>query len=179
MEKASMDRMWLTRTDRIDTVTRGAVAGSIAGALFAAFQMVAAVEAGSGALWPWRMAASVVIGSEAFVASAGVALLAGGLVHLLLSVASGVTAAMLYEWSQWSRTHRANPALACFAGAGFGGLVWLVNFAVIAQAFIPWMWRLDQSLQLALHLGYGVALGLALRELGRHAMNPPDSAQPA
>ncbi|AUX40537.1 uncharacterized protein SOCE26_019380 [Sorangium cellulosum] len=179
MEKATVDRMWLTRTDRIETVIRGATAGSIAGVLFAAFQMVAAVEAGNGALWPWRMAASVVLGREALVASAGVALFAGVLVHLLLSVASGVTAAILYEWSQWSRTHRANPALACFAGAGFGALVWLVNFAVIAQAFVPWMWRPDQGLQLALHLGYGVALGLALRELGRHAMNPPDAARPA
>jgi len=171
--------MWLTRTDRIDTITRGAAAGSIAGALLAAFEMAATVDAGDGPLWPWRMAASVVLGPGAFGAPAGVALFAGVLVHLCVSVASGAAAAMLYEWSEWSRIHRASLTVACFAGVGFGALLWLANFAVIAEAFLPWMWRLNQGLQLALHLGYGLVLGYALRALGRHAMNPPDSAWPA
>lgn len=173
-----MERMWLTRTDRIDTITRGATAGAMAGALLAVLQMAAAMQAGHGLFWPWRMAASILLGREAFVAHVGVALFAGALVHLLLSVASGAVAAMLYEWSEWSHIHRASPTLACLAGAGFGAMVWFVNFPLIAEAFLPWMWRLPhQGVQFALHLAYGVALGTALRGLGRSATNPPDSAQ--
>jgi hypothetical protein len=172
-----MDRMWLTRTDRIDTITRGATAGLMAGALLAAFEMGAAVLAGDGLLWPWRMAASVLLGPAAFGAPAGLALFAGGLVHLLLSMVCGAAAAMIYEWSEWSRIHRASPAVACLAGAGFGALVWFVNFPVIAEAFLPWMWRVHQGIQFALHIAYGIALGTALRALGRSSLNPPDSAQ--
>ena len=69
--------------------------------------------------------------------------------------------------------------MACLAGGAFGGLLWFVNFPLIASAFLPWMWRLDQGVQLALHISFGVTLGVALRELGRYALNPPDSAQAA
>jgi hypothetical protein len=172
-----MDRMWLTRTDRIDTITRGATAGLIAGALLAVVEMTAAVLAGHGVLWPGRMAGSVLLGREAFAADAGMALFAGVLVHLLLSVTCGAVAAMLYEWSEWSHIHRASPTLACAVGAGFGGMVWFVNFPLIAEAFLPWMWRLNQGVQFALHLAFGVALGMTLRALGRSAANPPDSVQ--
>jgi len=171
-----MDRISLTRSDRIDTIIRGAAAGSIAGAGLAIFEMVAAQQAGDGLLWPFRMAASVVLGGGAFEMSAPVALLAGVLVHGLLSVAFGVVAAALYEWSEWSHRHRASQALACLAGAGFGAAIWCVNFPMIGQSFLPWMWRLPAGVQLASHLFFGVVLGLSLRALGRYAINPPDSA---
>jgi hypothetical protein len=174
-----MERMWLTRTDRIDTLTRGATAGLMAGALLAAFEMAAAALAGHGLLWPWRMAASVFLGREAFVGNMGVAFFVGALVHLSLSLACGAIAAMLYEWSEWSRIHRSSPTMACLAGAGFGAMVWFVNFPLIAEAFLPWMWRFNhQGVQFALHLGYGVALGVTLRALERATMTPPESALP-
>ena len=69
--------------------------------------------------------------------------------------------------------------MACLAGGAFGGLLWFVNFPLIASAFLPWMWRLNQGVQLALHIGLGVTLGVVLRALGRRALNPPDSAQMA
>jgi hypothetical protein len=174
-----MDRMWLTRSDRIDTLTRGAVAGLIGGTLLGVLEVTAAVQSGDGLLWPWRMAASVVLGGGAFKVSAGEAFFTGIVIHLLLSAACGAVAAMLYEWSEWSHRYRAEWVLACVAGAVFGGLIWFVNFPLIAAGFLPWMWRLDQGVQLALHISFGVALGVALRELGRHALNPPDSAQTA
>jgi hypothetical protein len=174
-----MERMWLTRTDRLETITRGATAGASAGALLGALEMAGAAEAGDGWLLPWRMASSLLLDRGAFTASAGVVLLTGSVVHLGMSVATGTIAAMVYEWSSWSRVHRLGPGAACAAGAVFGCLVWLVNFALAASAFLPWMWRLDQGVQLAFHLGYGIALGLALHALGRYARNPPDSAQTA
>jgi hypothetical protein len=174
-----MDRMWLTHTDRIETVTRGAAAGTAAGALLGAFEMVAAAAGGDGVLWPWRMASSIVLGQAAFAMSPAVILVTGVLVHLMIAVVAGVVAAMLYEWSEWSRHHRPGPGSTCLGGALFGGMVWLLNFPLIAGAFYPWMWRLHQEVQLALHLWFGGALGLALSLLGRYVRNPPDAARPA
>jgi hypothetical protein len=173
-----MDRMWLTHTDRIETVTRGATAGTAAGALLGAFEIVAAAAGGDGVLWPWRMASSIVLGRAAFTMSPAVILVTGVLVHLMIAVVAGVVAATLYEWSEWSRHHRPGPGSTCLGGALFGGLLWLLNFPLIAGAFYPWMWRLHQEVQFALHLWFGGALGLALSLLGRYARNPPDAARP-
>jgi hypothetical protein len=169
-----MDRMWLTRTDRIETITRGAMAGVIAGTLLGAFEMAGAVTAGEGWLHPWRMTSSIVLDRAAFTAGAEWALFTGILVHLTISVVSGVVAAMLYEWSAWSRLHHLGAPAVCAAGVVFGGVVWLTNFSMVAAAFLPWMWRIDQGAQFAYHLGYGAVLGLTLNALARHAQNPPD-----
>lgn len=174
-----MDRMWLTDRDRLETAARGAAAGSIAGLLLSALEMGAALTTGEGALWPWRMASSIILGRGALTTSAGVVMVAGVIVHLAMMVAIGVAAAALYEWSAWSRAHRIGSAWAGVMGAAFGGLVWLVNFPVIAGAFFPWMWRVDQATQLLFHVAYGSTLGLALHLLGRYADNPPDAARPA
>src|ERR1700691_4235564 len=88
----TMDRMWLTHTDRVETVTRGAAAGTAAGVLLGAFEMVAAAAGGDGVLWPWRMASSVVLGRAAFTMSPAVILVTGVLVHLMIAVVAGVVA---------------------------------------------------------------------------------------
>jgi len=170
-----MDRMWLTRADRMETIVRGLAAGSIAGALLAGLESFAAVTSGHGALLPWRMAASVLLEKGAFAATPAVVLFVGLSVHAVMSISAGVSAAMLSEWSEASRRHRLGQASASLAGAVFGGLIWFLTFPMVAANLFPWIWRLDQGVQLALHLAYGAALGLALNVMGRHAHNPPDS----
>jgi len=174
-----MDRMWLTRADRIETITRGATAGAIAGGLLGALEMAGAAAAEDGWWQPWRMVSSILLDRGAFTASPGLVVFIGIFVHLLVSMATGIVAAMMYEWSTVSRLHHLSPGSACAAGAVFGGLVWLVNFAVVAAAFLPWMWRLNQGAQLAFHLAYGATLGFTLHALGRYARNPPDPARAA
>src|ERR1700733_5718650 len=115
-----MERMWLTYTDRVDTLSRGAMAGVIAASLLGAFEMAGAAATGAGLRLTGRMAASIVLGREAFTASDGLALSTVGLVHLTMALVIGSVAAMVYEWSAWSRIHRVGVSSACALGAMFG-----------------------------------------------------------
>jgi hypothetical protein len=174
-----MERIWLTRQDRVETMTRGLASGSIAGLALAALETGAAMVSGAGAFWPWRMAASIALGPAAFNMGAGAALVAGAVVHVILSLGIGLLAAMLFEWSEWSRLHPLGETGATLGGALFGSAIWLVNFPILAGALFPWIWRQDQVVQFGFHVAFGAVLGGLLTAMGRYAAHPPDSARHA
>jgi uncharacterized membrane protein YagU involved in acid resistance len=118
----------------------GAIAGIVAGIVFAAFEMVvSAFMMGAEAFFmPLRMIGAIALGTDALdpsysLAAAGVT---GVIVHMILAVIYGVIfgeiAAMLR-----------GPVAFIGAASIFGFVLWLVNFYVIAPAAFPWF--LDSS----------------------------------
>lgn len=55
-----------------------------------------------------------------------------------------------------------NLALLIAAGAGYGLLLYAVNFALIAPAFYPIFTRLNQPFEIFIHVVYGVITALVV-----------------
>ncbi|RWP37453.1 hypothetical protein [Mesorhizobium sp.] len=136
---------------------QGAVAGIVAGIVFAAFEMAAsAFMMGAEAFFmPLRMIGAIALGPEAL--DPGYPLLtasiAGVVVHLILAIAYGIVfgeiAAMLR-------------GRAAFIGLGsiFGLALWLVNFYVIAPIAFPWFLQASPVVQFIAHtFFFGTVLG--------------------
>ena len=155
------------------------VTGLIAGVVFAAFEMLAAavLMGPEAAPMPLRMIGAMVLGAPALEPgySLATAALAGGIVHLILSVLfAGIfvaTAPPILEATGLGTT-RGSLAL---AGIAFGIVLWLVNFYVIAPA-AGWTWfpeGTDPVVQFLAHaLFFGCTAGWML-DRGRPAIGPP------
>ncbi|HLL83283.1 MAG TPA: hypothetical protein VK420_11550 [Longimicrobium sp.] len=156
----------------------GVVGGQMAGGLFALMQMLAAA-AGDGSAWlPWRLAASLLLGSGAVSAPASASIVLAGLfVHLMLSAFFGALWAVAARllWPAMRDNLGSHAALAALYGAG----VWLLNVQLIARGMFPWINSYDSPAQVLLHaFAYGLPLGLyvatrvravdAAVEQGRH-----------
>jgi hypothetical protein len=138
----------------------GLVGGLLAGALFAALQMLAAGAGGDSPWTPWRLAASVLMGPGAVHAEVTPSLVLAGLfVHLLVSSAFGMfwAAAARFIWPSLRDNTGTHVALAAFYGVG----VWLLNFQLVARGMFPWFLSFDSPVQVLLHaVAYGLPLGL-------------------
>jgi uncharacterized membrane protein YagU involved in acid resistance len=146
---------------------QGAIAGIVAGIVFAAFEMiVSALMAGPEAFFmPLRMIGAIALGPEALDPAYSVvnASVAGVIVHVILAIIYGVIfgeiAAMLR-------------GQAAFIGAGsiFGLALWLINFYVIAPVAFPWFLDANPLVQFIAHtFFFGSVLGYYLWESHRRS----------
>lgn len=150
-------------------LTEGAAAGLVAGAVFAAAEVLAAALSGAPATLPLRLFASISMGPEALgIVPASVAAIVGTLTHLALSALFGV----LYAALILPMPYRARARLAVQAGSGalFGIALWLLNFQLLARLFYPWFLATSQTSQALLHaLAFGIPLGVAFAAIERRA----------
>ncbi len=149
------------QTDRRGMIKQGALAGIVAGVVFAAFEMiVSAIMMGAEAFFmPLRMIGAIALGSAALepnysLAAAG---FAGLLVHMALSVVYGIIFAA--AMSQWRRGDGFTVLLATL----YGIALWLVNFYVIAPIAFPWFLEANPVVQFIAHaFFFGTVLGLVV-----------------
>lgn len=139
---------------------QGAIAGIVAGIVFAAFEMiVSALMMGAQAFFmPLRMIGAIALGAEALDPAYPLltAIVAGILVHVVLSVIYGVIfgeiAAMLR-----------GPTAFIGAASIFGLALWLINFYVIAPFAFPWFLDANPLVQFIGHtFFFGSVLGYYL-----------------
>jgi uncharacterized membrane protein YagU involved in acid resistance len=141
-------------------LTQGAIAGIVAGLVFAAFEMMAsAFMMGAEAFFmPLRMIGAIVLGPEALdpsyaLVTAGIA---GVMVHMMLSVIYGVIFGEI-------ATILRGPAAFIGAGGIFGFALWLVNFYLIAPFAFPWFLDSSPLVQFVGHtFFFGMVLGYYL-----------------
>jgi hypothetical protein len=138
----------------------GAIAGVVAGIIFAVFEMLAAAAQGMPAVMPLRMIAAIGLGGGSLQAGAASAgdLLVAALIHMALSAVYGVVFAAvvgfvaLLRGSRWA---------VVAAGTVFGFLLWIVNFYVISPLVFPWFGMANPVVQFLAHtFFFGTALGL-------------------
>jgi hypothetical protein len=150
----------LTQSEMKWGFQHGAVAGVVAGLVFAAFEMLAsAFMAGAEALFmPLRMIGAIALGPEAL--DPGYSLLtagfAGVVVHMILAIIYGLI------FGAFSTMLR-GPGTFTVLGGIFGFALWLVNFYVIAPSAFPWFLEADPMVQFIAHtFFFGLVLGLWL-----------------
>jgi hypothetical protein len=146
---------------------QGAIAGIVAGIVFAAFEMiVSALTMGPAAFFmPLRMIGAIALGPEALdpgysIISAG---FAGLVVHVVLAVVYGV---IFGEIATMLRGQ------AAFIGAGsiFGLALWLINFYLIAPAAFPWFLDANPLVQFIAHtFFFGSVIGYYLWDSHRRS----------
>lgn len=143
-------------------LVRGAVGGVVSGAVFAGVTMWFASTMPEGsAEMPLRMMSTVVKGSDAMAAgttSVGVGLL----VHLVLSVLFGVVFAFVVP------TLRTNGTVA-LVGTIYGGLLYVVNFLVLAPLVFTVFQDANQPFELFAHLVFGTLLAFFFYGSGARA----------
>lgn len=142
------------------SLKEGALYGVIAGALFAAAQVIVAVVQGQSVETPFRMFASVMLGASAFDGtSAPLAIFVGSLVLVALSAGYGFLFG-LYNSTLSAETRRSWNRQAML-GVGYGFILWLVNFQFFAHANYPAFLEGPQAAQVAiLTLFFGLPLAL-------------------
>jgi uncharacterized membrane protein YagU involved in acid resistance len=150
----------VTRSELPWAVRQGAVAGVVAGLVFAAFEVIAsAAMMGWPALtMPLRMIGAIALGDRALDPgySVAAASLAGVVVHLVLAAIYGAVFAVL------AGGLRSGPAIIGLASA-YGFALWLLNFYLIAPAVFPWFADADPVIQFIAHtFFFGTVLGYAL-----------------
>lgn len=135
----------------------GAIAGIVAGLVFAAFEMTAsAFMMGADAFFmPLRMIGAIALGPEALDPAYSLlsASVAGVLVHMGLSIIYGL---LFGEASTVLR----GPAAFIGLGSVFGLALWLVNFYLIAPVAFPWFLDASPVVQFVAHtFFFGAILG--------------------
>lgn len=157
------------RQDAQRILAEGAAAGILAGAVFAAAEIIVAALMGAPAVLPLRMFASISMGPEALsVVPASVAAIVGTITHLAFSAIFGVLYAALVLPMTYGT--RARPVVQAGSGALFGLAVWFLNFQLVARAFYPWFLATSQTNQAILHaLAFGVPLGVVFAAIERRA----------
>ncbi|MGM0386700.1 MAG: hypothetical protein ACQERF_12080 [Actinomycetota bacterium] len=139
----------------------GAIGGIAAGAVFGALNMWYAASTGMPADMPLQMIATIVQGEGAMAAGTANPIL-GMAVHMVLSMAFGVTLAFLLRFGRID-----SGAGRALAGLGFGIALYLVNFLVISPIAYPVFQDANQPLELATHMIFGSVAVLFL--MGRRA----------
>lgn len=151
-------------------VLSGAVAGVLAGIVFAMFEMaMAAVTDGTGAFFmPLRMIGAIGLGQSALDPSTSLVVAGGAglVIHMILSMMYGVAlVAVLRIAPTLGRSAASVIELASFAGLA----LWVVNFKILARP-LGWSWFPDGTnalIQVVAHaVFFGTVLGLALVRLG-------------
>lgn len=161
-------------TDAHDTARRAAFnwsaavwAGLIAGLVFVMMEMILVTTAGGGSAWgPPRMMAAMVMGKDVLPGPENPPsfdlwiVVIGMVVHFVLSVvlalvlAAGLTAM------------RVGAGAAIAIGAGFGLLVYIVNFYGFTALF-PWFENARNWITIASHLVFGAVAGGCYVSLAR------------
>jgi ABC-type nitrate/sulfonate/bicarbonate transport system permease component len=139
---------------------QGAIAGIVAGVVFAAFEMLAAgfMMGAEAFFMPLRMIGAIALGPEALdpAYSLLTAATAGVIVHVILSVIYGII------FGEIATVLRGSTAF-IVAASVFGLALWLVNFYVIAPAAFPWFLDSSPLVQFIGHtFFFGTVLGIYL-----------------
>ncbi len=136
---------------------QGAIAGVVAGLVFAAFEMTAsALTMGTDAFFmPLRMIGAIALGPEAL--DPGYSLLtasvAGVVVHISLAIIYGLIFGEI-------ATVLRGPAAFIGLGSLFGLVLWLVNFYLIAPIAFAWFQETSPVVQFVAHtFFFGAVLG--------------------
>ena len=139
--------------------------GTVAGIIFAMFEMIMAAILGDGFFMPLKMIGAIVLGQGALQASYPLvtAVLVGVIVHMTLSAIYGaVFAAVVSAIGALQGNRGALIGVATI----FGFILWLVNFYAIAPVLFPWFLMANPVAQLLAHtFFFGTALGLLLTGL--------------
>jgi uncharacterized membrane protein YagU involved in acid resistance len=145
----------------------GIIGGLIAGAVFAmaAMVMAALLEGRASGFWvPLRMIGAIVLGEEALMSSYSLlkAGAAGMVLHMMLSAMFGLGFALAVQMLPALR----RPAVLIVAASGYGLLLWIANFQIIAPA-AGWGWFPDMADQfwqgfVAHTFMFGTVLGVSL-----------------
>lgn len=135
---------------------RGAVAGIVAGIVFVMVEMMLVMAVQGASPWaPPRMMAAIALGKEVLpppaTFDAGIVMV-GMMIHLVLSAVLGVVFAAVAGALKLSRP------MAIAVGAGFGLIVYLVDFYGFTAAF-PWFAMARGWMTIMSHLVFGVAIG--------------------
>ncbi len=147
----------VTRSELPWAVRTGAIAGIVAGLVFAAYEMVvtAAMMGTDAFFMPLRMIGAILVGPMALDPSYSLlsASLAGLAVHVPLAILFGVIFAVFAGGLRSAATDTA-------LGAVFGLGLWLINFYVIAPAAFPWFLMSSPLVQVIGHtVFFGAVLG--------------------
>lgn len=143
-------------------VTTGAIAGVIAGVIFAMFEMVMAAIMGDGFFMPLRMIGAIVLGEDALMSSYSLLGAAGvGLVvHMMLSAVYGAVFGALVGFVPALAENR---LLLVVAATLYGFALWIVNFYIVAPIAFEWFGMADSTVQFFAHtVFFGTALGMLM-----------------
>jgi hypothetical protein len=157
MSMLAQSHVPVTRSELPWAIRIGALCGFLAGIVFAAFELVAAeIMMGSDAFFmPLRMMGAIVLGRDALEPSYSLsaAALAGVAVNLVLSVIYGIVFAVVlggFRPAAWD----------VVIGAGYGLVLWFVNFYLIAPWAFPWFGDANPMIQFIAHtIFFGAVLG--------------------
>jgi hypothetical protein len=138
----------------------GIRASLVAGTLFGALEILGALLVQGAPLLPMESAASLLIrerayqpGYLAFSVPLGIA------VHFSLAILYGYAFGLMSTETRL-RT-RLNFGREALLGSGFGLLIWVVNFMIIARGLYPWLLTTNQLAQALLHaFAFGLPLSL-------------------
>jgi len=155
---AMVDQRTQERTEVGAHVVRGAIGGLIAGAAFAVLNMWFAASTASPAKMPLLVISTIVKGSGA-VADGTASVTIGMIVHVVLSVAFGVV------FGLFAARLSTNGAVA-LAGTVYGGLLFVVNFLVLAPLVFHAFEKPNKPFELAVHVVYGTLLSFFLYNAG-------------
>jgi hypothetical protein len=155
------------------SVQQGVGSGLLAGAMFAAAQVIAAVTTGDPAVIAFRRSASVLLGPAALTTTpTAIAIVVGLIAHAYLSTMYGLSYG-IYN-SALSAPTRRSPHRQAAIGALYGVVLWLVNLQLFARIVFPWLLAIPQPLQVFLHaVCFGLPLGLRYATAERDACQAP------
>jgi uncharacterized membrane protein YagU involved in acid resistance len=140
-------------------LVRGAVGGLVAGVIFAVATMWFTTSIDMPARTPLLMISTIVLGDDAMTngdANSAV----GWVVHLALSIAFGIVFALI------ARRMRTNGEVA-LAGFVYGGLLYVLNFQILARVAFETFKMANQPFEVVVHLVFGVLLGFAFYNSGQ------------
>lgn len=140
--------------------------GLLAGIVFIVTEMFLFELVLGKSLWVFvNMIAAIFLGTSALPFSAKfnfTALLAAIAVHIPLSAIYGIS----FGWI----THKAQGILILFVGLFFGGVVYAINFFVIAPTVFPWFVEAQNKINFFSHLLFGTFLGVIYAMLRKHQL---------
>jgi hypothetical protein len=134
-------------------LVRGVIGGVVSGAVFIVATMWFVASTGGPAVMPLRMISTIVLGDAAMgkgTTSPGLGLL----VHLVLSAGFGVAFGLVVPWLRTNGT-------VAVAGVGYGVLLYLVDFQVLARLFFTTFKMANQPFEVVVHVVFGVLLAFA------------------
>lgn len=151
-QTATYDRPKVT-TDAVlkERAVAGAVAGVVAGLVFAALSMIYTAVVGPGVWAPTRMIATI-LGFEMAPGFAAVPVVAGVVLHMVLSAVYGAVFAVVMG--------SAGRALVLAAGIAFGLALYVLNFHVLTQLeqFATFKAMAGNWFEITIHAVFGLLL---------------------
>lgn len=146
----------LPRLPAAGQLVRGAVGGVLAGIVFAAMTMWLVASQGMPVKIPLMAIASIVQGEHA-LGSGSASPVLGAVLHMMLSAVFGALLSLLLH-----RLRFRTDAGAIAVGAGYGLVLYVVNFVALGNALFAVFTRLNQPFQVLNHLMFGIIVAWTL-----------------